>query len=212
MKKRTVSSQRWLKEHFDDEYVKRAQKEGYPSRSAYKLLEIQARDHLLKPGMVVVDLGAAPGGWSMVAKRLVGKQGRICALDILPMQALAGVEFIQGDFTQNEVLQQLEQLIGEQKVDVVLCDIAPNLSGSSSIDQPRSMLLAELALDFAKRALKPNGSLLIKVFQGAGVEQLQKELRAAFATIKIRKPKASRARSKEVYFLAQGFRSTSSIT
>ncbi len=198
-------SKRWLREHFDDVYVKRAQKEGYPSRAAYKLLEIQDKDHLLKPGMIVVDLGAAPGGWSLVAKRLVGSGGRVIALDILLMQVPEGVEFICGDFTGKDVYNQLVSLIGEKRVDVVLSDLAPNMSGQKSIDQPRSLYLVELAWDFAKNNLAPGGTFLAKVFQGSGVEDLIRDLRKSFKQVKLRKPKASRARSPEVYIVGKFF-------
>lgn len=195
------SSKNWLREHFNDPYVKRAQKEGYRSRAAFKLIEIQERDHLIKPGMIVVDLGAAPGGWSQVAAQWVGRKGKIIALDILPMDPIASVEFIEGDFTQPIILDQLLGLLAGQAVDVVLSDMAPNMSGMDVIDQPRAMYLAELALDFAKDVLKPQGALLIKMFQGQGSDQFIKLIRENFTKVLIRKPKSSRSRSNEVYIL-----------
>lgn len=203
---RSKSSKRWLKEHFDDPYVKLAQKEGYRSRAVYKLLEIQERDKLLSVGMVVVDLGAAPGGWSELAKRLVGAQGKVFALDILPMDPIPGVEFVQGDFSQNEVFEKLLQLIDKRGVDLVTSDISPNISGIKDVDQSRAMMLAELALDFARQVLKKGGSILVKLFQGEGFDSFIKEVRQSFAQVVIRKPKASRPRSKEVYLLAKGFK------
>jgi 23S rRNA (uridine2552-2'-O)-methyltransferase len=203
MKKRTHSSQRWLKEHFADPYVKLAQQKGYRSRAVFKLEEIDKRDQLLKPGMVVVDLGAAPGGWSQLAKAKVGGKGRVIAMDILPMPALPGVEFIQGDFTEDSVLQELTACIDNTRVDLVISDMAPNMSGMRVVDQPRAMYLAELALDFALRILKPEGSLLIKVFQGVGFVEFRQQLRQHFKQVLIRKPEASRGRSHEVYLLAR---------
>lgn len=203
---RSKSSKRWLKEHFDDPYVKLAQKKGFRSRAVFKLLEIQERDKLLKPGMTVVDLGAAPGGWSELAMRLVGAKGQVYALDILPMEAIEGVEFLQGDFSQPEVFEKLLQLIDKRGVDLVTSDISPNISGMKDIDQPRAMFLAELALDFAKQVLKKEGSLLVKVFQGEGFDQFVKDVRQSFSQVLIRKPKASRQRSREVYLLAKGFK------
>ena len=200
---KSKSSKRWLQEHFKDVYVKQAQREGYPSRSAYKLLEIQQKDHLIQPGMIVVDLGAAPGGWSMVAKKLVGEQGQVFSLDLLPLETNIDTTFIQGDFTDQMVLNQLLENIGDQSVEVVLSDMAPNLSGVKGIDQPRAIYLCELALDFACQVLKPKGSFLVKVFQGEGSEQYLKTLRQAFAHVVIRKPKSSRSRSNEIYVLAQ---------
>lgn len=203
---RSKSSSRWLQEHFSDPYVKRAQAEGYRSRAAFKLDELIERDHLLKPGMVVVDLGAAPGGWSqMVNERLRG-QGRVIALDILPMQGISGVTFIEGDFREESVLKQLEAQLSGAEVDLVLSDMAPNMSGVDLVDQVRAMHLAELALDFSRNWLKPGGTFLIKLFQGVGFDEYVRSLRAAFARVSIRKPKASRARSNEVYALAQGKR------
>ena len=207
---RSKSSTRWLQEHFSDPYVKRAQAEGWRSRAVFKLDELIERDHLLKPGMRVVDLGAAPGGWSqMVNERLRG-QGKIVALDILPMQGIAGVDFIHGDFREEGVLKQLELQLSGAPVDLVLSDMAPNMSGVDVTDQARMMHLAELALDFARSWLKPGGAFLIKLFQGAGFDDYVRSLRADFERVSIRKPKASRARSAEVYALATGRRSKES--
>jgi 23S rRNA (uridine2552-2'-O)-methyltransferase len=177
---RSKSSRRWLTEHFNDPYVKKAQQEGHRSRAAYKLLEIQAKDKLLKSGMAVVDLGAAPGGWSVVAQKLVGESGHIFALDILPMDPVPGVEFIQGDFTEQEVFDKLVTLLGATAVDVVISDMAPNTSGMTAVDQPRMIYLAELALDFAEKALKPKGNFLVKVFQGEGFDEFLKQVRSRF--------------------------------
>lgn len=202
---RSKSSQRWLKEHFDDTYVQQAKDMGLRSRAAFKLQEINDRDQLIKPGMTVVDLGAAPGGWSQMAARLVGDHGRVIALDILPMDALPGVEFIQGDFREIEVFEQLTQLIGDARVGLVISDMAPNMSGMKSVDQPRAIYLCELALELARRVLAPGGDLLMKIFHGEGSDQLIKELRSSFDKVMTRKPKASRARSAETYVLARGF-------
>lgn len=203
---RSKSSQRWLKEHFDDPYVKRAQLDGYRSRAIYKLIEIQEKDRLIKPGMVVVDLGAAPGGWSQYLAKLVGDLGRVVALDILPMDPLPGVEFIQGDFMAEDTYDALLALVAGVDIHLVTSDISPNLSGVKAVDIPRALYLAELALDFAKNVLAPGGGLLVKVFQGEGFDELVKALRANFSLVKTRKPQASRPRSKEVYLLATGFR------
>lgn len=203
---RSKSSARWLREHFTDEYVKRAQQDGYRSRAVYKLLEIHEKDRLLRPGLTVVDLGAAPGGWSQLAARWVGGQGRVIALDILPMESLPNVEFIVGDFRETAVLDQLLAALDGRPVDLVLSDMAPNTSGIKAVDQPSSLYLAELALDFARQCLKPGGDLLVKAFQGEGFDQFLKELRAAFATVAPRKPRASRARSAEQYLLARNYR------
>jgi 23S rRNA (uridine2552-2'-O)-methyltransferase len=203
MAKRSKSSKRWLAEHFSDEYVLRAQREGLRSRAAFKLEEIDQRDHLLRPGTTVLDLGAAPGGWSEYAgKRLKGK-GRVLATDILAMDPLPGVEFVQGDFTQDEVLAEIRRRLGEAPVDLVLSDMAPNMSGVDDVDQARAMGLAELALDLARQVLRPGGDLLVKVFQGAGYEEFVKAVRAEFEQVLVRKPKASRSRSNEVYLLAR---------
>lgn len=203
---RSKSSHRWLKEHFSDPYVKKAQAEGLRSRAAYKLEELVERDRLLKPGMVVVDLGAAPGGWSQWVRQAMGDSGRVVALDILEMPGLAGVEFLHGDFREDAVLSALETLLDGQAVDLVLSDMAPNMSGVDAVDQPRAMHLAELAMDFADRHLRPEGSFLIKLFQGAGFDEYVRELRKRYARVAIRKPAASRKRSPEVYALAQGKR------
>ena len=203
---RSKSSSRWLREHFDDPYVKRAQAEGLRSRAAYKLDELIERDRLLRPGMTVVDLGAAPGGWSQVVRQRLGDSGRLLALDILPMQGIAGVEFIEGDFREAEVLARLEALLDGARADLVLSDMAPNITGVASVDQARAMHLAELAADFCRGWLRPDGALLIKLFQGAGFDDYVRDLRRDFARVTMRKPKASRARSREVYALATGFR------
>lgn len=203
---RSKSSQRWLKEHFSDPYVKQAQSQGYRSRASFKLLEIQERDKLVKQGMIVVDLGAAPGGWSQLVTKWVGKNGKVYALDLLPMSPLPGVEFIQGDFQQDEIREQLLKSMGNLAVDLVISDIAPNISGMEVVDQARIMSCAELAFEFAKSVLKPKGDFLVKVFQGVGFEEFLKSLRQAFEKVVIRKPKASRPRSREVYLLAKGLR------
>ena len=213
MATRSKSSQRWLKEHFSDPFVKKAKSEGLRSRAAYKLEELVERDRLLKPGMVVVDLGAAPGGWSQWVRqemeRLWPKQpGRIVALDILDMPGLAGVEFIHGDFREDAVLAQLESTLDGQVVDLVLSDMAPNMSGVDAVDLPRAMHLSELAMDFADRHLRVEGTFLIKLFQGVGFDDYVRELRRRYAKVSIRKPAASRKRSPEVYALAQGKRAT----
>jgi len=203
---RSKSSHRWLKSHFDDEYVKRAQREGYRSRAVYKLEELQQKDRILRPGMTVIDLGAAPGGWSQYAAQLLGGKGRIIALDILPMESLPGVEFIQGDFREDEILEQLVEILGDSRVDLVMSDMAPNISGMEAVDQPRSMYLAELAADFAARVLPPGGDLLFKVFQGEGFDELLRDLRGQYRKVVIRKPRASRPSSREVYVLGKGRR------
>lgn len=201
---RSKSSQRWLREHFSDPYVKKAQAEGLRSRAAFKLEELLARDRVLKPGMVVVDLGAAPGGWSQLVRRELGDSGRVIALDILDMPSLAGVEFIHGDFREPEPLSRLEASLGGAPVDLVLSDMAPNMSGVEAVDQARSMYLAELARDFADQHLRTGGSFLIKLFQGAEFDQYIRDLRKRYASVKVRKPDASRSRSPEVYAMAQG--------
>jgi len=203
---RSKSSSRWLQEHFTDPYVKRAQAEGLRSRAAFKLEELIERDKLLKPGMTVVDLGAAPGGWSQVVAAHLRGQGRIVALDVLPMQGIGGVEFIQGDFREDTVLKQLETQLAGAEVNLVLSDMAPNMSGVDVVDQARVMHLAEIALEFVRGWLKPGGAFLIKLFQGAGFDDYVRNLRADFERVSIRKPKASRARSSEVYALAAGRR------
>ena len=208
------SSRRWIERHVADPYVREAQREGYRSRAAYKLLEIDQRDKILRPGLTVIDLGAAPGGWSQVAaERLAGK-GRIIALDLLPMEPIPGVDFIQGDFREQEVLDRLLQVLGETskgeisetgRVGLVMSDMAPNISGISSIDQPRALYLAELVLDVARRVLAPAGDLLIKVFQGEGTEALFREAHASFRTVVTRKPRSSRPHSRETYLLARNY-------
>ena len=211
MATRSKSSQRWLKEHHSDPFVKKARAEGLRSRAAYKLEELVERDRLLKPGMVVVDLGAAPGGWSQWIRQELGDHdgpnaGRIIALDILEMPPLAGVEFLHGDFREDAVLSQLESSLGGKPVDLVLSDMAPNKSGVDAVDMPRAMYLSELAMDFADRHLRVDGTFLIKLFQGVGFDEYVRELRRRYAKVSIRKPAASRKRSPEVYALAQGTR------
>ncbi len=203
---RSKSSGRWLQEHFDDRYVKMSQKDGYRSRASYKLLEIQEKDQLIRPGMKVIDLGAAPGGWSQVAAELVGDEGRVVASDILPMNSMAGVDFIQGDFTEESVLEDILKVIGDDRFDLVISDMAPNMSGMSSVDQPQAMYLVELALDMARQVLRPGGNFLAKVFQGEGFDPYLKDLRSSFDKVITRKPEASRARSREVYLMGKGFR------
>ncbi len=206
MTKRSKSSARWLAEHESDEYVQRARSQGFRSRAVFKLQEIDARERLLRKGIRVVDLGAAPGGWSQYAARVVGGASRIVATDILPMDAIAGVEFVQGDFREEAVLQQVLERVGAEKVDLVMSDMAPNMSGIDAVDQPRSMHLAELAVEFAERVLAPGGDLLLKVFQGAGFEPMMRDLRGKFGRVAAKKPKASRSRSPELYLLARQFR------
>ncbi|MGA0934733.1 MAG: 23S rRNA (uridine(2552)-2'-O)-methyltransferase RlmE [Pseudohongiellaceae bacterium] len=210
---KSKSSKNWLKEHEDDAWVKKSRLDGYRSRASYKLLEIQKSDRLIKPGMTVVDLGSAPGGWSQVAAELVGDRGRVIASDILPMDAIADVQFVQGDFTEESCLKAILGLVDGGRdlsdphcVDLVISDMAPNLSGMAAIDQPRSMYLVDLALDFARITLKPGGVLLSKVFQGDGFDDLLKALRNEYTQVLSRKPDASRSRSKEVYLLAKGFK------
>jgi len=206
MTKRSKSSARWLAEHESDPYVKRAREEGWRSRAAFKLEEIQRTDRLLRPGITVVDLGAAPGGWSQYAARLLAGNGRVVALDVLEMPALPGVEFIQGDFTEQDVLERLEAALGGARVDLVMSDMAPNMMGISDVDHDRSMYLVDLAVEFASKTLRPGGDLLMKVFQGREFQPLLARLRKEFDTVKLRKPVASRARSSEVYVLARGYR------
>ena len=206
---RSKSSEGWLKEHFDDEYVKLSQKEGYRSRAIYKLKEIQQKDKLIRPNMQVVDLGAAPGGWSQYATELVGDNGRVVASDILPIDPLPFVEFIQGDFTEESVLNEILDVLNKDekkyKADVVISDMAPNITGVEAIDQPKSIYLCELSLDMARQILKPGGSFVVKVFQGDGSDAFLKDLRSSFKQVKIRKPAASRPRSREVYMVGLGF-------
>lgn len=205
-KKRTSSSARWLSEHETDPYVQQARKLGYRSRAVFKLKELQERDRLLRPGMTVVDLGAAPGGWSQYARPLLGSAGRLLALDILPMEPLPQVDFLCGDFREATVLEALEALVPPHSVDLVLSDMAPNISGIDVADQASAMGLSDLALDFARQRLKADGTLLVKVFQGDGFESFLKTLRAEFGKVLVRKPKASRPRSREVYLLARNYR------
>ena len=206
MKKRSKSSSHWLREHFQDEYVKRAHKEGLRSRAIFKLEQLDARDRLLKPGGLVVDLGAAPGGWSQYAHTRVGPSGRVIATDILPMPALPGVEFFLGDFTEPCVFEAILTALAGTPVDLVISDMAPNISGIGVSDQAKAMYLAELALDFALKTLKPGGNFLVKVFQGQGFPEYQRRLRLHFEQVAVRKPDASRARSRELYLVAKGFR------
>ena len=203
---RSKSSARWLREHFTDEYVKRAQQEGYRSRAVYKLLEINEKDRLLRPGLTVVDLGAAPGGWSQLAAQWVGRSGCVLALDLLPMESLPGVELIEGDFRETVILEQLLTVLDGRAVDLVLSDMAPNTSGIKAVDQPSSLYLAELALDFAQQCLRPGGDFLVKAFQGEGFDTYLKALRSAFTSVVPRKPRASRPRSAEQYLLARNYR------
>ncbi len=198
---RTKSSSRWLQEHFDDPYVLMAQKEGWRSRAIYKLQELDEKDHLFKPGMVVVDLGAAPGGWSQWAARQVGAGGEIFALDILPVEPYAGVHFIQGDFRDDAVYQSLLAALAGREVDLVMSDMAPNMSGNKAVDIPKAMHLVELTIELADQVLKPKGMLLVKVFQGEGFNQLLNQLKARYEKVISRKPKASRPRSKEIYLV-----------
>jgi 23S rRNA (uridine2552-2'-O)-methyltransferase len=201
--KRTKTSKQWMMEHVNDVYVQRAKAEGYRSRAAYKLIEVAARDKLLKPGMVVVDLGAAPGGWSQVAAAKTGTGGRVIAVDLLPMGSLRNVTFLQGDFRDEAVAQALERELAGRPIDLVLSDMSPNISGIALSDQARAMHLAELALEFAVKHLKPGGSLLVKVFQGSGFQEFLREMRSCFMRVMTRKPEASRGRSNELYLLGK---------
>ena len=206
---RSKSSNQWLNEHFSDQFVKQSKEDGYRSRASYKLLEIQKKDRLIKPGMCVLDLGAAPGGWSQVAAELVGDNGVVFASDILPTDTIAGVEFVQGDFTEQSVFDELLSMMGEyghSGVDLVISDMAPNLSGMTDIDQPKAMYLVELALDMSDSVLKSGGGFVAKVFQGEGFDQYLKEVRARFKSVSTRKPEASRARSRECYLVAKGYK------
>ena len=202
--KRSKSSRRWLDRHVSDEFVKRAQREGYGSRAAYKLLEIQQKDRLFHPGQTVVDLGAAPGGWTQVTCRLVGDTGTVIAMDLLEMEPLEGVAFIRGDFREEGPLKALRDLLAGRAVDIVISDMAPNVSGMAAVDQPRAMYLCELALEFAREVLNPRGALVVKVFQGEGFDDFVRALRADFRRVVARKPAASRAKSREVYLVATG--------
>lgn len=204
--KLSVSSSRWLQEHFDDEYVKKAQKLGLRSRAVFKIEEINKKDKLIKPGMKVVDLGAAPGGWSEYAVKAVGDSGQVVACDILSMDPIAGVDFLQGDFREDAVLDALLTRINGKNIDVVMSDMAANMTGNETADSARSMYLVELALDMCTQVLKKNGSFVVKVFQGEGFEQYMKAVRDVFKTVKTRKPESSRARSREVYIVATGYK------
>ena len=206
MAQRSKSSHNWLREHFNDPFVKQAQKDGYRSRASYKLLEIQEKDRLIRPGMSVIDLGAAPGGWSQVTSRLIGGQGRLIASDILEMDSIPDVTFIQGDFTQDEVLAQILEAVGNSQVDLVISDMAPNMSGTPAVDMPKAMFLCELALDLASRVLRPGGDFLIKIFQGEGFDTYLKDVRQKFDKVQMRKPSSSRDRSREQYLLGRGYR------
>lgn len=203
---RSKSSNQWMQEHINDEYVKKAKALGYRSRATFKLIEIIEKDKLIQTGMNVVDLGAAPGGWSEYVRGIVGKKHKVIALDILDIDPIEGVDFIQGDFKDNEVYEQLNAILDGAPIDVVLSDMAPNLSGNKAIDQPSAMYLCELALETAQAILVEGGSFLVKVFQGAGFEQYKKQVTDSFVKVQIRKPKSSRARSNEVYILAKGFK------
>lgn len=206
---RSKTSQNWLREHFSDQYVKQSKSDGYRSRASYKLLELDQKDRLFRPGMAVLDLGAAPGGWSQVAAQRVGDSGVVFASDILPMDGMAGVQFVQGDFTEQAVYDQIMARLGEfghSGVDLVISDMAPNMSGMSAVDQPRAMHLVELAWDMARTVLKPNGSFVAKVFQGEGFDTYLAELRGNFKRVVTRKPDSSRARSKECYLVGTGFK------
>jgi 23S rRNA (uridine2552-2'-O)-methyltransferase len=199
--KRTKTSKAWMQEHVNDPYVKLAQKDGYRARAAYKLIEIDDKDRLIKPGMVVVDLGSTPGSWSQVAIQRLKGNGRVIALDLLPMVGIPGVEFIQGDFREDEILEQLEEKLNGQQIDLVISDMAPNISGITSVDQPNAVYLTELAVEFSLKWLKPEGNFLVKVFVGSGFEEIVKIMRESFDKVVTRKPKASRDRSTEVYLL-----------
>ena len=203
---KSKSSRQWLDRHVNDEYVKKAQQAGYRSRAAFKLLEIQNQDRLIKPGMSVVDLGAAPGGWSQIATKLAGKQGQVIALDILPMDPILGVEIIEGDFREDGPLQSLQEILAGKQVDLVISDMAPNVSGTSAVDLPRAIYLCELTLEFARDSLKPGGAMVVKLFQGEGSDHYIKDVKLSFKKVVIRKPKASRPRSREVYVVADGFK------
>ena len=203
---RSKTSKAWLKEHFSDQWVAKAQAEGYRSRASFKLLEMHEKDRLFRPGMTVLDLGAAPGGWSQVAGRLMGSHGTVIASDILPMDALPDVTFIEGDFREDAIYEQILAALGDRKADLVMSDMAPNMSGNKGVDQPRAMYLAELALDMAERVLEPDGQFLVKVFQGEGFDEYRQMLLQRFDRVVSRKPAASRARSTEVYQLASGLK------
>ena len=203
---RSKTSKAWMREHINDPYVQKAKAEGYRSRAAYKLLELDRKDRLFAPGQLVVDLGAAPGSWTQVAVAKLGARGRVVAVDVLPMEPLPGVQFVEGDFREQEVLDALFVALGGRKADLVISDLAPNISGIGVSDQARSMHLAELALEFARQCLKPGGSLVVKVFQGAGFAEFLLAMRQAFAKVGSRKPEASRGRSSEMYLLGKGLK------
>lgn len=203
-KKRSASSSHWLQEHFSDKYVQQAKKKGFRSRAWFKLEEIQQSDNIFKPGMTVVDLGAAPGGWSQYVVQQLGNKGRIIACDLLPMDPIVGVDFLQGDFRDELVLKALLDRVGDNKVQVVMSDMAPNMSGTPAVDIPRSMYLVELALDMCRDVLAPGGSFIVKVFQGEGFDEYLGQIRSLFTKVKVRKPDASRSRSREVYIVATG--------
>jgi 23S rRNA (uridine2552-2'-O)-methyltransferase len=203
---RSKSSNEWLRRHVNDPFVKQAQIDGYRSRSAYKLIELNEKDRLIKPGMRVMDLGSAPGGWSQVAGKLVGKKGRVLATDILPMDPVMNTDFIQGDFTDEKIVGQLIEWLGGEKFDLIISDIAPNITGIDSADQAGSMYFLELALDTVKQTLKKGANFAAKMFQGSGSDEYVKELRRSFEKVVIRKPEASRAKSREVYIVAKGFK------
>ncbi len=210
--KRSKSSRRWLDEHVNDPYVKRAQKDGLRSRSSYKLIELNEKDRLIRPGMLIMDLGSAPGGWSQVAGKLVGEKGRVIATDILPMDPLDNVDFIQGDFTEDAVFQQLLDKLDGRQPDLIVSDIAPNLSGIAVADQASSMYLVELTLDMVRKVLKPDGNYVVKVFQGEGSDDFLRDVRTSFEKVVVRKPAASRPRSNEVYLVAKGFKGQTAET
>ncbi len=203
---RSKTSDRWLKEHFDDVWVKKSREDGYRSRASYKLIELDNKDRLFRPGQTVVDLGAAPGGWSQVAVERVGDNGTVVASDILEMSPIAGVAFVRGDFTEQSVLDELLDLLGDRRADVVISDMAPNMSGMAAVDIPNAMGLVELALDMAQQVLKPGGVFVAKVFQGEGFDALLAEMRKSFGTVVSRKPDSSRARSREIYQVCKGFK------
>ncbi|MGK0405913.1 MAG: 23S rRNA (uridine2552-2'-O)-methyltransferase [Oleispira sp.] len=203
---RSKSSNDWMDEHFNDHYVMKAKEEGYRSRACYKLMEIDDKDKLIKPGMTIVDLGSAPGSWSQVAVNRVGDHGLVVASDILSMDGIAGVTFLQGDFTEETVFDELMTIIGNRQVDLVISDMAPNMSGMSAVDQPSAMYLVELALDMARQVLKPGGNYVAKVFHGEGFDEYLKDMRSSFLKVVTRKPESSRARSREVYLVAKGYK------
>jgi 23S rRNA (uridine2552-2'-O)-methyltransferase len=203
---RSKSSNDWMDEHFNDHYVMKAKEEGYRSRACYKLMEIDDKDKLIKPGMTIVDLGSAPGSWSQVAVNRAGDHGLVVASDILPMDGIAGVTFLQGDFTEETVFDELMTIIGNRQVDLVISDMAPNMSGMSAVDQPSAMYLVELALDMARQVLKPGGNYVAKVFHGEGFDEYLKDMRSSFLKVVTRKPESSRARSREVYLVAKGYK------